>query len=35
MYSHNLVSANEQMWDEVRDLVQSRLDRITLLELDY
>ena len=35
MDSHILVYANEQVWDEVRDLVQFRLDRITLLELDY
>ena len=30
-----LVSANEQVRDELRDLVQSRLDNITLLELKY
>lgn len=35
MDSHILVSANEQVRDELRDLVQSRLDKIRLLELDY
>ena len=35
MDSYFLVSANEQVRDELRDLVQSRLDKITLLELDY
>jgi hypothetical protein len=29
------VSANQQVRDELRDLVQSRLDKITMLELDY
>lgn len=35
MDSYSLVSANEQVRDELRDLVQSRLDKITMLEMDY
>jgi len=35
MDSYLLVSANEHVRDELRDLVQSRLQKITLLELDY
>ena len=29
------VSANEQVRDELQELVQSRLDKVTMLELDY
>lgn len=35
MDSYLLVSANEQVRDELRDLVRSRLDKVNLLELDY
>ena len=33
--SYLLVSANERVRDELYDLVQTRLDKIILLELDY